>query len=691
MNPINFWLYDTNDYRNKSYIELANTSLKQTYIYTDPVSDDVLRNNIQKQTSYTTEYPRVLSDPSNDSFLVHCISNNNLKSNQKCFFVNGMRLLPAVVVTARPLFIQFVDLSGTLQSHRTFPFNLYLFTNKDATPVNPLLLMLKQKTLCQMRFLETPKIGQEISYLSETFEVTKKLPLDRYLVVNEYGTEIELYRTDFVMKKNVHREYMDLNGSFVYFGNNIIGLSVKRGHAEVGKVVYFKDASLILHNSRGFIEVSDVLLLPQTYQIKGASHSELGDLFEDSFKTWKKHFPDSNWQRYFKRAKIEEKIVKPRRRLVTSDLDDFNFLWSTTNGNKIPFKFTENDVCIGEKRESIRTDFDNADGLLMININGPGQRPDVEHYILFAKQLDDIFRNEFPNDFISIADVFYDCFREDVYSPSKLFLNELTFKFVMNRMLKLGFDRETEKDTKIITKLVISQYHLQPIMLINSENTVDKLIQEIDANVKLLEQIRGHEKLFNYKYFKDCLILLLKRKNELSKSDMNVFPVQTNNLLLSMEFYSQLLRCRRKYINAETSQEIYNYAKDFVSELRVFNDRKGQDWRWSQFLDEENKLNTPSLRARESQLQQLSFDKATDLVRYNYFWDTFNKIIWEDDDITFPVFERLQDKATEFISKIVRNEIAGGSVISVEEESNFGMFSVITVGALILAASWALN
>ena len=139
-------------------------------------------------------------------------------------------------------------------------------------------------------------------------------------------------------------------------------------------------------------------------------------------------------------------------------------MWSTTNGNKIPFKFTENDVCIGEKRESIRTDFDNADGLLMININGPGQRPDVEQYILFAKQLDDIFRNEFPNDFISIADVFYDCFREDVYSPSKLFLNELTFKFVMNRMLKLGFERGTEKDTKIITKLVISQYHLQPIL-----------------------------------------------------------------------------------------------------------------------------------------------------------------------------------------------------------------------------------
>ena len=199
MNPINFWLYDTDNYSNKTFSELAKTSLRNTYIFTDSVSDDVLRDNIKKQTSYTTEYPKVLSDPSNNSFLIHCISNNSLKPNQKCFFVNGMRLLPAIVVTVRPLLIQFVDLSGTVQNHRTFPFNLYLLTNQEGTPVNPLILMLKEKIICQMRFLETPKIGQEITYLSETFEVTKKLPLDRYQVVNEHGTEIELYRTDFVI------------------------------------------------------------------------------------------------------------------------------------------------------------------------------------------------------------------------------------------------------------------------------------------------------------------------------------------------------------------------------------------------------------------------------------------------------------------------------------------------------------
>ena len=53
--------------------------------------------------------------------------------------------------------------------------------------------------MISIRYLETPKIGQQITYLNEPFQVQQKLANDRYLVTSKLGQQIEVYRTDFFM------------------------------------------------------------------------------------------------------------------------------------------------------------------------------------------------------------------------------------------------------------------------------------------------------------------------------------------------------------------------------------------------------------------------------------------------------------------------------------------------------------
>ena len=701
MNPIQYWRYDMTSVTGKTFEELKRISVKGTYNYINPVSSDEIRSAIQEKTTVMTLHPPILVDPTSNVFLYHTSTIRLLKPGMRCYFVNGKRFLPATVTSVRPLKIDFIDLSGVLNEHTTYPFHLYLLC-KDfpELPVNPLILLTNISSMISIRYLETPKIGQQITYLNEPFQVQQKLANDRYLVTSKLGQQIEVYRTDFFMTPKLRSEYLDLNGSIVYFHDNVIGRSVKRLHAEVGEVIFFtENNTLIIHNSRGYIEVDQAILLPSDFEIKKTSRERLGDMFRNTFDTWRRLFPESNWERYY-REHVEKPVPTPvitkstRRKLTESKYDDYKLLWEIDD-MILPFKYEESEIYLA-KTKPPRLDFRNEDGDLMIPINGFGRRPSVELFIILLDELQQAYRPHMSEvDKHKFLEVFskeniFNSEEDDIYEPVKLLLNQDAFEYCYYLMESLGYDSDSfESATDIVTKLLLSERNLEPICDIGTLNKLEFLLNQINSNIKVFEELDEMESYFFYKYYKNCQAELLKRQNELSQNEMNSFaaPIQ-EELRLGVPFYTQLKLLRNKNKHIQTSQEIYQFVQDFIGELDKYNEKNQSAWQWDMFIDQEMQtLLTPSAKYQERQMEGLSFSKKTDLLRFNYFWDTFLKIIYNDGDgIDFPEFPRLEDQATRFVANIVQQKIDDK-----EEDSNIGLFSIISVGALVLLASYAIR
>ena len=708
------WSFQTGDLQSTG--DLQHLNLRGRYTYVPNPAVQQLKASILEKNVF--QWPYVLADPRLDSFLT-LTPYDHLKVNERVFYVNNNQLLPGIVSQEAPfLQIDFVDLYGDARKSDTSLMHVYRIQSK-ARPNYPRVL-LPGNRLCAIHFIDTPRLGDQVQYNGETMEVYARKG-DLFELHDRNGEKRLVLPTEFESKWHMLNP-LDVNGSEISRTANVLGTDLFSQKAVIGDVFYLgtADAPKGVHtiiNSRGTHRVNQVMLLPSDRELQELTKQQIGKLFTDRFEDYAKMFPNVSLDEYRKPPRPQQSIPtpiiikpdphpvkpRPRRRLYSGkDLTDFEYFYANDSVFcNFPFPgFVRSKVA---KFNPPQVQLYTGDGEILVPLS-LGRRPSPEYLIIVAWELcfdlldsDYHTRFEVPSGKLSFYQIFREqAFIDDTYAPKQLFTSKDPMEFIFQAMHDLGYDPPDEKKASAIVPTLLlpgKDTKWIPVSGLQSTTQTKSLLSHLLVAVNLWEELKNHERSNVYKYLVELQKAIKLRDVELSNSELNAFRQQeSENLKISQKFYDRLVRLRKKS-HVETAEDIVAFMQVFLAMMNKFNQDHDTDWKWSQFLDDQYRLNTPSNRARDNQQQTLSFRKNTDQERYSFFWRVFRNTVFKLPTEERPVFISAEERAREFLKSVI-SDVQEQVVPPPDAEGDggdIGMFSILVVGGLFLAAAWALQ